>query len=241
MKLSTSFFKRFLDQVENVHTRRAYARYLQLHPLNLYSPGDLSRAIENLSQANRRVAIAAFRSFGKWALNRGILDWNYARLLVSIPSSPARIERRLTRDLVEKMLAASDDLEHATIKVLYLLGVRCGELTTGRLEGSVLKIRSKGGVERSINVSGLESDLRLVLGAPYRTLYMRVKRIADRCDQPSVSPHWFRHGFATHLREDGIPIEKISQMLGHTNLGSTQVYLHFCFYSGFQLQPVVTF
>ena len=41
-----------------------------------------------------------------------------------------------------------------------------------------------------------------------------------------ITPHKLRHSIATHLLEQGVPIEAVSQFLGHTSLESTQVYTH---------------
>jgi integrase/recombinase XerC len=146
--------------------------------------------------------------------------------------------------------------DRAVMEVLYSSGMRVSELvhlTLRSIDVSVgtALVYGKGAKERYVPLGtyALEAH-RLYLqearpalshGKKVDALFLnaRGEAITDRSirriiekyvDQASealkVSPHTFRHTFATHLLDNGADLRSVQEMLGHSNISSTQIYTH---------------
>ena len=142
----------------------------------------------------------------------------------------------------------------AVLETLYGTGIRVSELINLRVDdidglGGVVKVKGKRNKERIIPIGekALES-IESYLNHPERVFFetekaiflnLRGKKITSRSItrivkkyvnlasiQKKVSPHTFRHSFATHLMNAGCTLRAIQEMLGHSSLSTTQIYTH---------------
>lgn len=98
-----------------------------------------------------------------------------------------------------------DALKHVG---LYLQGIRC-------------HLDIKPGHEDFVFLNKRGSSLSRV------TVFTVIKAAADKAGvRKSISPHTFRHSFATHLIEGGADLRAVQEMLGHESITTTEIYTH---------------
>ncbi len=146
--------------------------------------------------------------------------------------------------------------DRALLETMYACGLRASEaialeVSALDLEAGVLRARGKGSKERLVPIGskaiealrayldrgrprlvGLGEEPRVFLnirGGPLsrQGLYKIVQRHARSAGlERRMSPHTLRHTFATHLLAGGCDLRSLQEMLGHADIGTTQVYTH---------------
>ena len=164
----------------------------------------------------------------------------------------ARLPEVLSLDEVETLIATASHIRNkAIIAMLYSSGLRVGELVKLRAEDiymsrmQVYVPKSKNHRDRWTILSNRALELLkeywrsypvkrdylfVSLDKPHEPLKVSgveiMLRAVGKDAGLSVHPHTLRHSFASHMIEQGVPINYVQSMLGHRCLESTQVYIH---------------
>ncbi len=143
--------------------------------------------------------------------------------------------------------------DNAMLEVLYSCGLRVSELVSLRMEDlffgeGYIRVTGKGDKQRIVPISPVARDkiqIYLEDRHPARTnepvvflnnrgakltrvmIFTLLKQAAERAGiDKRISPHTFRHSFATHLLEGGASIRQVQEMLGHESILTTEIYTH---------------
>ncbi len=174
------------------------------------------------------------------------------RLTRALPHvlSGEEVERLLAAPAHAKEHGARDS---AILELFYACGLRISELAglplhDVNLEESAVRVRGKGSKVRVVPLGGrarerVQAWLRVRNDGPVRddTLFLNpkgrrmsrtgvwqvVKRHARAANlRQNVTPHMLRHSFATHLLDNGADLRAVQEMLGHSDISTTQIYTH---------------
>lgn len=146
--------------------------------------------------------------------------------------------------------------DRTILEVLYASGMRVSELVSVELPDfnprqGLIRVTGKGGKDRLVPlgehaldwiarwIGGPRSDWVAATGSPSlfvgargrpltrQAVWYRIRHHARSAGiSATVSPHKLRHSFATHLLDHGADLRVVQLLLGHADLGTTQIYTH---------------
>ena len=141
--------------------------------------------------------------------------------------------------------------DKAMVELLYSSGLRLSELCGLNMDSVSIKERScrvvgKGNKTRDLPVGekaiqslrdwllvreNISSDANKALflnkngkRISTRSVQLRLERLSKKRGLPMVNPHMLRHSFASHILESSGDLRAVQEMLGHSDIGTTQIY-----------------
>ena len=141
--------------------------------------------------------------------------------------------------------------DKAMVELLYSSGLRLSELCGLNMDSISIKERScrvvgKGNKTRDLPVGekaiqslrdwllvreNISSDANKALflnkngkRISTRSVQLRLERLSKKRGLPMVNPHMLRHSFASHILESSGDLRAVQEMLGHSDIGTTQIY-----------------
>lgn len=199
--------------------------------------------------------IASLRGFFKWLCANDYCKSD-PTLTLEQPKLPKRLPKVMTVQEIETILNQNlDELHTVVLELLYGCGLRVSELANINIndidiKSKYLQCLGKGSKERIVPL-GKKAVSALKKYIPLRDFNVQKHkldtkkllvdengRILTRQDiytfiheqgekiHKHISPHTLRHSFATHLLENGADLRIVQELLGHSDVSTTQLYTH---------------
>ena len=204
--------------------------------------------ISSYSQAR---IISGIKSFFNYLLIEEKIKINPTELIES-PKLDKKLPDTLNIEDIEKILLSIelDSFEgvrnRAIIETLYSCGLRVSELINLSyqnlyLDIGFIKVIGKASKERLVPIgsaaikyikikSGNEGFLflnRRGSKISRNMIFIIIQKISKKINlEKKISPHTFRHSFATHMIEGGADLRAVQEMLGHESITTTEIYTH---------------
>ncbi|MCK9572892.1 MAG: tyrosine recombinase XerC [Candidatus Omnitrophica bacterium] len=210
---------------------------------------------KNLNKRTVSRKISTLKSFFKFMVREEEIKNNPANSLI-YPRLDKNLPVFLTEEQVAKIINLPKEnsllslRDKSILETLYSTGARVSELANLRignvdLISGIIKVMGKGRKERLLplgepallsikNYLDKRSDKNpsLFINRNCGSLTDRgIRLIVDKYIRQAatnlrVSPHTFRHSFATHLLNRGADLRSVQELLGHSSIATTQVYTH---------------
>lgn len=204
-----------IQQIESIH--------IQEYLYRLRDSGNINRTLN--------AHLTAIKSFCRFYAGRYKINNPAAEVKPLVEDPPDA--RYLTATEFTKIMEAATPLARDRLMFLAHTGLRATEFyelkpTSVSSDTSTLTIKGKGRKKRSIPLNKTARQIlpRIEPATP-NALLLQFYRLAAKAKIPQFGPHAMRHWFATQLILKGVPIAKVSKLLGHASIRTTeQIYSH---------------
>jgi len=242
-RIDLSDFSRFIKKKLTDVSYPDFRRFLGFLSGKGFSKRSVSRKISTL------------KSFYKYLRREDIVEKNTAAGM-PYPKLDADLPKFMHEQTVAKLIDSIPEdaflslRDKAIMELLYASGMRISELVSldrrdVDLIGGAAKVRGKGKKERMVLIGSTaeavlekymaartdkdnaffvnKNGTRITAVGIRKKINVWVKKLAMG---EHVTPHMFRHSFATHLLSRGADLRSVQELLGHANVTTTQVYTH---------------
>ncbi|MCX6802378.1 MAG: tyrosine-type recombinase/integrase [Candidatus Diapherotrites archaeon] len=202
------------------------------------------KSAENVKGATMALVYAALKFYFHAHLKRKIMED------IKRPKKAKKLPAVMTKDEVRAIInVASGTQNRLILGLLYSSGLRVSEIVNLKIGSLDLKEKTaavrggKGNKDRMVILSEswakefgefvskrkAQSEFAFCKKNCKPISVDTVQRLVRKCRklagiEKNITPHSFRHSFATHLLEAGENIRKIQELLGHSSLSTTQIY-----------------
>ena len=198
---------------------------------------------------------ASLRGFFKWLCANEICEKNPA-LTLEPPKVPQKLPKVITAEEINIILSENlNKREKVILELLYGCGLRVSELVNLKIHdidisAKYLQCTGKGSKERIVPIGSKalhaikmyikerdfilqktrKTSKNLLLTEEGKNItrqevYNFIHKLDEKIHK-SISPHTLRHTFATHLLENGADLRVVQELLGHSDVSTTQLYTH---------------
>lgn len=199
--------------------------------------------------------IASLRGWFKWMMVSELINHD-PTVGLEQPKLNRYLPKVLTVKEVETILTQNMSyLQRAMLELLYAAGLRVSELvelnySNVNIEQGYVRCFGKGSKERLVPigkqaklalkryfasnknfiVNDIPKDTPLFLNEKNQRItrgdaYLFIKSLGNVVNK-NITPHTIRHSFATHMLENGADLRVVQELLGHSDISTTQLYTH---------------
>ena len=245
------YLSRFLEYAKISQPKQITENLIREYRLWLNRQGNKNGTLKKKTQ---NYYLIALRSFLKYLSRRGVVSLSSE--YIELAKVPERSLDLISMEELSRLMKATegDDLkslrDKAILELLFSTGLRVSELCDLprelNLKSDEISVRGKGEKVRVVFLSedakksvkkylDKRNDMDDALFVQMRSASRLTSRSIERIIKyyaikagisKKVTPHVIRHSFATDLLRNGADLRSVQMLLGHANIGTTQIYTH---------------